>query len=490
VQTTAATLLRKVAGPLLVQTLVWAGLTVAFAALLRLAGPQSWPNALHFAALNWMPWVVLAPAVFWFSNRFPLERGHLWSSIPAHVVGCVLCVTITVWVATYVGYWTRPPRLEERRQFIDRESRDRAAPDRSVADRAAERSADAVLPDRAAADRPAVDQPAPDRPAAGTSRPKPSYPTPTFDRPSRGERFGRGENRPPFARRRPFWWPFLGTALLRANFDAAVYLIVVVAAHALAFYRRAQERERQSIALAAGLNRAKLDALRLQLQPHFLFNTLNAISTLVHRDATAADELIGDLSELLRVSLQTSEHEVPLDRELELLDRYLAIEQARLGDRLKVIREIDPAALRGYVPTFVLQPIVENAIRHGIEPRVAPGSVIVRARRAGNRLHLSVIDDGVGLGVSGTRAARRGIGISNTEARLRALHGDAATLEITAPATGGVAVEITVPYSSTAQPERASGADEPSVHAEVSRGTPRAVPPGAAASGTTQNAPL
>jgi LytS/YehU family sensor histidine kinase len=247
------------------------------------------------------------------------------------------------------------------------------------------------------------------------------------------------------------WWPFLGASLLRANFDAAVYLIVICAAHALAFYRRAQERERHAVALTAGLHRAKLDALRLQLQPHFLFNTLNAISTLVHRDATAADELIGDLSDLLRLSLQTTDHEVPLARELELLDRYIAIEKARLGERLHVVREIDPATEKGLVPTFLLQPLVENAVRHGIEPRLAPGTVTISAQRDRDQLRLCVADDGVGLSVKPGAANRRGIGITNTEERLRALHGDNATLVIETPAQGGVVVRVTLPFSTTAR---------------------------------------
>ena len=193
------------------------------------------------------------------------------------------------------------------------------------------------------------------------------------------------------------FWPPFGSAIMRINFSVAVYVIIACVAHAAASSRRAKERETQALALAAGLTRAKLDALRLQLQPHFLFNTLNAISALVHRDPRAADELIADLSELLRLSLESSANEVPLSRELEILDRYLAIEQTRLGDRLRVTREIDPAVLEVLVPTFILQPLAENAVRHGIEPRCEPGRVTITARAAGDLLELIVADDGVGL---------------------------------------------------------------------------------------------
>jgi two-component system, LytTR family, sensor kinase len=162
--------------------------------------------------------------------------------------------------------------------------------------------------------------------------------------------------------------------------------------------------------------------------------------------------LINDLSDLLRLSLQTGDHEVPLSRELELLDCYLGIEQARLAERLRVRREIDPSATTALVPTFVLQPLVENAIRHGIEPRLATGTITIRARREGDRLVLAVCDDGVGLKGASPSTARHGIGIRNTEARLRTLHGDAAQLELLSPEAGGLEVRITLPY--TTNPRR------------------------------------
>jgi len=233
---------------------------------------------------------------------------------------------------------------------------------------------------------------------------------------------------------------------LRGNFGLALYLIVMSGAHALAYYRRVQERDRQALALTASLTQARLDALRLQLQPHFLFNTLNAISTLVHRDAHAADELISDLSDLLRASLENTDHEVPLVREIELLDRYLAIEQTRLGARLRIVREIDPAAAAALVPTFLLQPLAENAIRHGLEPRLAPGTLTISARREGANLRLAVTDDGVGLGAAAAGTARHGIGLANSEERLRTLHQGRAHLALLSPPAGGVRVEVVLPF--------------------------------------------
>jgi sensor histidine kinase YesM len=268
---------------------------------------------------------------------------------------------------------------------------------------------------------------------------------------------------------------------LRANVGFAIYFIIASAAHAMAFYRHAQERERQSLALAASRNQAKLDALQLQLQPHFLFNTLNAISTLVHRDPAAADRLIGDLSDLLRVSLQTTAHEVPLARELELLEHYLAIEKVRLGDRLQIVREIDPDVLGAYVPTLILQPLAENAVRHGLEPRLAAGTLTLRARRDGDTLRLTVADDGVGFDPSIARRARRGIGLANSEERLRTLHDDRARLDFVSPPEGGVRVDVSLPFrTEPTAPAAVEGREREGMNAGHFLGAPRSAPVGPA----------
>jgi LytS/YehU family sensor histidine kinase len=157
---------------------------------------------------------------------------------------------------------------------------------------------------------------------------------------------------------------------------------------------------------------------------------------------------------------------VPLARELELLDHYLAIERTRLGDRLVVVREIDPAALAAYVPTLALQPLAENAIRHGIEPRRETGTLTVTAQVADGRLRLVVADDGIGLVRSGKRKkGRGGIGLANTEQRLRALHGAAARLDLAAPAEGGVIVTLELPFRTS-----------PSTNATAPEGVPEAAP--------------
>lgn len=420
----------------LLQALIWCALTVIFAATVQRWAP--WRDAVAFAATNWLPWIVFAPLVFWLSWIFPFEKGRLLRSIPIHLVTCAAIAFAMLTISTYFAPWQRGGN----RPQLFREMRPASVP----------REWRELPPLRAEGEGQKVERmprgPRPPPPQGGEGDGKRKSPWPAYAYRGPGGPGGPppGEDSFFFTR---FWPPFSSIAL-RANVSAAVYLIVACFAHAFAYYRRLKERESEAAELTAGLSRAKLDALRLQLQPHFLFNTLNAISTLVHRDPNAADELIGDLSELLRLSLQTSQHEVPLSRELELLDRYLAIEQTRLGNRLQIVREIDPQALPALVPTFVLQPLAENAIRHGLEPRRAPGTLTLRADVVGGNLRLVVADDGVGLhAASGQRSERRGIGISNTEARLRTLHGEAAYLDIAEPETGGVQVQLVLPMRTT-----------------------------------------
>lgn len=434
---------------LVLQALVWIALTLVFAALIEVSGLTSWSEALAFSSTSWLPWIVVAPAVFWLARRFPFERGHLLRSIPIHFVACAACCVVMLWIGAYFAPWPRSFRSFgsegrgapwERR---DAHTTEIAGPfrdwrDRVSSTRAGSHSADMSHDHAAPGEKVAEGGDAANRSDRTPERRK----VPMYRGPPPGSG-GSGTTVRTFTTR--FWPPFSGI-VLRANVSAAIYIIIACLAHVFAYYRRAQEREKEAAALTAGLSRAKLDALRLQLQPHFLFNTLNAISTLVHRDPRAADELIGDLSELLRLSLQTVDHEVPLSRELELLDCYLAIEQARLGDRLKIVRQIDPATLAALVPTFVLQPLAENAVRHGIEPRRVAGTITFRADLVGGNLRLVVADDGVGWKNGNPGSSRRGIGIANTEERLRALHGQAAHLDLIAPDQGGVQVQIVFPY--------------------------------------------
>jgi len=225
--------------------------------------------------------------------------------------------------------------------------------------------------------------------------------------------------------------------LLRmVTFELPIYLMLASGAHTLTFYRRTQDRE-SSLAVA------RAEAQKMQLQPHFLFNTLNMIAELVHEDPDKADAMLTALSGLLRLTMETAgEQELPLRRELEFIERYLTIMHARFEDRLKFQLGIDPATNAALVPTFLLQPLVENAVEHGLGPRKAGGLISIRARRVGDVLHLCVSDNGVGL--DGKKAGPEGLGLGNTRNRLRELYGDAARLDL--QDAGGLIVEISLPF--------------------------------------------
>jgi two-component system LytT family sensor kinase len=222
------------------------------------------------------------------------------------------------------------------------------------------------------------------------------------------------------------------------------YVAVVAVVHAAALWRRAQERELRASQLESRLAQAQLHALEAQLHPHFLFNTLHAISALVRSDPAAADRTIAALADLLRLSLQRrGTQEVPLRQELDFVSRYLEIEQTRFHDRLRVAFEVAEEALDGRLPILVLQPLVENAIRHGIAPRAAGGSLRIAAARRNGMLCVEVEDDGVGLPSEGVR---EGVGLANTRARLEQLYGKGDRLLVGARPGGGVRVELRVPW--------------------------------------------
>lgn len=227
-------------------------------------------------------------------------------------------------------------------------------------------------------------------------------------------------------------------------FNFLVYWVMIAVAQGFDYYRKYQEREWRTAELEKRLVQARLQALQMQLNPHFLFNTLHAISALMHRNVDAADRMISRLSELLRYALESTEaQEVSLQQELAFLRRYVEIEETRFGSRLSVAFNIDPAALPGFVPNLILQPLVENAIRHGIEPHARPGKVTVTAQRQGMELHLSVSDNGAGLPSS---SAAEGVGLSNTRTRLQHLYGASQKFELRNAAAGGFEAVLIIPW--------------------------------------------
>ena len=237
--------------------------------------------------------------------------------------------------------------------------------------------------------------------------------------------------------------PFVQGVAVSAISEAIAFGCVAAVLHAIEFYRRYREREMFSLQLQARLSDAQLRALRAQLNPHFLFNTLNAATTLLHRDADGADAMLTRLGELLRLTLRSDpDHETVLTEELALLDRYLAIMRIRFSDKVTVASTVDPRVTHALVPSFVLQPIVENAFEHGVARLQRPGHIAIEALPVNDSLVLSVHDNGDGPGPTehGT-----GVGLANTRRRLAELYGDAASLELVAPPGGGTLVEVRLP---------------------------------------------
>jgi two-component system, LytTR family, sensor kinase len=241
----------------------------------------------------------------------------------------------------------------------------------------------------------------------------------------------------------------------RFNMEFLTYWGIVGIGTALEYYRRLQERRVRTAQLEASLAQSQLQLLRAQMNPHFLFNTLHAVSTLVYRDPSAADQMISRLSDLLRLSLESgSEPRITLAQELDLVDRYLEIEQIRFGERLQVERSIADDTLHADVPSMLLQPLVENAIKHGIGQRSAGGRLRLRAWRDNGDLRIELRDDGPGF--SNGHPASRGFGLNNTRQRLAQMYPGKHVFELGNAETGGARVSIALPFSSTAPTEASS----------------------------------
>jgi two-component system, LytTR family, sensor kinase len=253
-----------------------------------------------------------------------------------------------------------------------------------------------------------------------------------------------------------YWW------VRDLPFCALFYGLILGIDSALDYYRQFRERQLRTSQLEAQLAQAELQMLKMQLHPHFLFNTLNGITGLVRdNDNAAAVQMLVGLSDLLRQTLDNAgKQEVRLGEELEWLELYLKLQQIRFSDRLQVSINAAPETLDALVPNLITQPLVENAIRHGLSPRARPGSVSLSARRVNARLELSVSDDGVGLPEGWHPANSKGVGLLNTEARLRQLYGPDFALEVRNREQGGVEALLTIPM------HRVSTFDDDDRHAQ------------------------
>jgi signal transduction histidine kinase len=249
------------------------------------------------------------------------------------------------------------------------------------------------------------------------------------------------------------WWTEVQRAVMQTfDWQMMTYWAIVGISHAVLYYRESRERAIRASRLETMLVEARLNTLQQQLQPHFLFNTLHAVSALMHRDVDAADRTLMRLSDLLRMTLDNlGQQEVRLKSELEFLSKYLEIEQTRFADRLTVRFDVQPEALDTLVPTLLLQPIVENAIKHGISKKAGPGHIDVTARHDRDKLWIEVRDDGVGLSESALGALQKGIGVSTTRARLQHRYGADYRFEFHRLAHG-LAVVIAIPWRTEGAP--------------------------------------
>jgi two-component system, LytTR family, sensor kinase len=233
---------------------------------------------------------------------------------------------------------------------------------------------------------------------------------------------------------------------INLHLSILIYWGVVGIKSAYSYYQKYRERELQTSQLEARLATSRLQVLKMQLHPHFLFNTLNAISELIYKDPEAAEQMLGDLSDLLRLSFENLEvQEISLKQELEFLRKYLEIEQMRFHDRLQVEMRIAPETLDASVPNMILQPLVENAIKHGLAPRASGGKIEIGAARSNGTLHLTVSDDGIGVPFGDTTNLHEGVGLSNTRRRLRHLYGDGHEFAL-ANGASGLTVDLQIPF--------------------------------------------
>lgn len=388
------------------------------------------------------PWLLLGPYVVLAIFRFPLERGRLRWSVPLNLATCVgflaACHAIAVHTRVNVTNIT----------FASAEGVHSGRETNGFSIRIIKVEPSKLLD-------------------LGTgARSLPRYPPEA--RLKGGAELPAGFKPPPGLPGLP------GLSLWSSLLDLLAYGAIFGLAHSVHFYRRFREREHRTLLLESNLASAQLNSLRAQLQPHFLFNSLNAITTLLRREPRLAEDALVALSDLLRLALSQSERqEITLGEELQFVARYLEIQQTRFGERLRVERQIEPGAVECLVPALSLQPLVENALRHGIEPSENPGLVVLSAHRLNGKLLLAVEDNGVGLGGGMTRPVGEGqmdvskplmislapvspgsrsskggtgIGLLNLRARLEALYGTAQKVEVGPRAGGGVAVRIEIPW--------------------------------------------
>ena len=368
----------------------WLGVSAVFALQISALGFVPWSTALTLALLDWGPWIIFSPIVLMLAQRMPINPKTWRWAVPVHLVTCIVVVALIE---------TTMFSLSLRRELL-------APPPGGLRHEM----------------RPELE---PEKDAVDDNRPE----------------------RPPFDPVRFAWFRFFD----RARFAVPIYWMLVAVAHAVAQQRRSVERERRALRAEALLAESRLMVLQAQLNPHFLFNTLNTITQLVYDNPEAAEEMITSLSELLRAVLAAQHRrEVTLDEEIELLERYCAIQKVRFADRLSIEYDVQPSAANVAVPTLLLQPLAENAIKHGVTPDSAPGCVYIRARTKDQTLCIEIADTGGKPGGVPDEVGKKlnfidGVGLTNTRVRLATLYPGRHVFSLERAKEGGVLVRIEIP---------------------------------------------
>jgi two-component sensor histidine kinase len=434
----------------------WLSLATIFATQFYLIGRDlplkiSWRASFLRALVEWCPWMILSPAVIWLAERYQFDRTRrFWGLLP-HLPACLLVML------AYQGILMLLTHQSVGIMFFNFQN---SGGSPAFADGGAVQVFHSQSNPSFAVHSPlglflqsrdigrGVSTSSEENVSVHVTEPPLGEPSSGAIQIAPGQAPLAG---PPSLPLQPPGIPGPPTRLLRLAMHSQstipIYWAIVCVTWVVSYYRQLRERERRTLELEARLMQSNLQTLKAQLQPHFLFNTLNAITSLVRRKPGAAQDMIGSLSDFLRVTLDTAQqHEVPLRREMEFLDLYLEIQQARFGERLRIQKEIDPAALDIAVPALILQPLVENSVHHGIEPRESGGTIFIRARHQDSSLRFEIGDDGEGLKADQLVALREGVGLSNTKARLQQLYGDAHRFRITPNSEGGLTVAVELPW--------------------------------------------
>lgn len=397
--------------------LAWGFIAALQATDLLVDGPGRWREALHPGFSTWLPWLLLTPLLFRFVARLPLDRQHWLAAVPAHLLCCGAAVALChEWRAEATALlFGAVPASETMERGLGPPMEMPPPPPRDGPGFSGERP---PFPRGEAAGHHF-----PGRPGAGAYEGPPGFAAPPPPPRSGPEQEGR----------------VLAQLFHTVAFVLPMYGLILSCAQARVSFRREQRS-------AAKLAQARLEALRAQLQPHFLFNSLNTVSGLLHDEPDKADALLTDLSDLLRLTITSqSEQEVTLGRELKFIACYLSIMHARFEERLRFVLEVAPDARAALVPAYMLQPIVENAVRHELDANHSSGLIALRAWRERDTLHVTVSDRAASR-MGGEEAGENPV-LSELRLRLHDLYGQGASLM----AGEGCLVAITLPFHAVTQ---------------------------------------